>query len=228
MPAMIRYLDHWATSALPRAIEPRASLLSQKNILMRTQKKKTLDLLKKNSFRDATLLPSPNESQWRWSLIISIEGITENLSFRAEVSNPNDLAGHFRKTIISQFFCDKSENVSQVAGIVNRVYGADTVTANYVQFWFRRFRSGIFDVKDTLRTDKPIVENVDITEIIKVDRHVSSHNITQELKINHKRVLKHLRKSWIQKEAGCLDATPINIKKHDRSNFHLQNLDQTE
>ncbi|GFW99111.1 hypothetical protein TNCV_3008811 [Trichonephila clavipes] len=39
------------------------------------------------------------------------------------------------------------ENASHAAEIVNGVYGADTVTANYVQFWFRRFLSGIFDVK---------------------------------------------------------------------------------
>ncbi|GFW55087.1 histone-lysine N-methyltransferase SETMAR [Trichonephila clavipes] len=48
---------------------------------------------------------------------------------------------------ILQFFFDKDENASQVAEIVKSVFGADTVTANYVQFWFRRFRSGTFDVK---------------------------------------------------------------------------------
>ncbi|GFX17386.1 hypothetical protein TNCV_1494001 [Trichonephila clavipes] len=41
----------------------------------------------------------------------------------------------------------QGENASQAAEIVNGVYGADTVTANYLQFRFRRFRSGIFDVK---------------------------------------------------------------------------------
>ncbi|GFW49222.1 DDE_3 domain-containing protein [Trichonephila clavipes] len=72
-----------------------------------------------------------------------------------------------------QFFFDKGKNASQVAEIVNCVYGADTVTANYVQFWFRRFRSGIFDFKDAPRTGRPVIENVDkITEIIEVDRHV--------------------------------------------------------
>ncbi|GFX22647.1 mariner Mos1 transposase [Trichonephila clavipes] len=66
----------------------------------------------------------------------------------------------------------ESENASQAAEIVNSAYGADTVTANYVQFWFRRFRSGIFNVKDAPRTGRPVVENVDkITKIIKVDRH---------------------------------------------------------
>ncbi|GFV68464.1 histone-lysine N-methyltransferase SETMAR [Trichonephila clavipes] len=85
-----------------------------------------------------------------------------------------------------QFFFDKGENASQVTEIANGFYGPDTVTANYVQFWFRRFRSGIFDVKDASRTGRPIVENVDkITEIIEVDRHVSSRSIAQKVKIYH-------------------------------------------
>ncbi|GFW76769.1 histone-lysine N-methyltransferase SETMAR [Trichonephila clavipes] len=102
-----------------------------------------------------------------------------------------------------QFFFDKGENVSQVAKIANGVYGADTVTTNYVQFWFRPFRSGIFDVKDAHRTGRPVVENVDkITEIIEVDRHNSNRNITQELKIEHKTVLNHLRKKLDSKRSS--------------------------
>ncbi|GFX34776.1 histone-lysine N-methyltransferase SETMAR [Trichonephila clavipes] len=46
---------------------------------------------------------------------------------------------------ILQFFFDKGENASKAAEIVNGVYGAYTVTANYVKFWFHRFRSGIFN-----------------------------------------------------------------------------------
>ncbi|GFX55563.1 histone-lysine N-methyltransferase SETMAR [Trichonephila clavipes] len=72
------------------------------------------------------------------------------------------------------------------------VYGANTVTANYVQFWFRRFHSGIFDVKDAPCTGRLVVENVDkITEIIEVDWLVSSSSIAQGLKIDHKTVLSH-------------------------------------
>ncbi|GFV03200.1 histone-lysine N-methyltransferase SETMAR [Trichonephila clavipes] len=48
---------------------------------------------------------------------------------------------------ILQFFFDKGENASQMAEIVSGVYGVDTAIANYVQFWFRRFCSGIFYVK---------------------------------------------------------------------------------
>ncbi|GFW37371.1 histone-lysine N-methyltransferase SETMAR [Trichonephila clavipes] len=97
---------------------------------------------------------------------------------------------------ILQFFLDKGKNASQAAEIVNADYGADTVTANYIQFWFRRFCSGIFDVKVVPRTGQPDIKYVDkITEIIEVDRHVSSRSITQELKIDHKTVLSHLSKA---------------------------------
>ncbi|GFV95033.1 histone-lysine N-methyltransferase SETMAR [Trichonephila clavipes] len=102
---------------------------------------------------------------------------------------------------ISHFPFDKGKNASQAAEIVDGVFGADTVTANYVQFWFRLFRSGIFDVKDPPRTGRPVVENVDkITEIIQVDRHVSNRNIIQKLKIDHKTVLNNLRKVAFKKK----------------------------
>ncbi|GFU59345.1 hypothetical protein TNCV_4198641 [Trichonephila clavipes] len=48
----------------------------------------------------------------------------------------------------------QGENASQAAEIVNGVYGADTLTVNYVQFWFRRFRSGVFDVKVAPRSHR--------------------------------------------------------------------------
>ncbi|GFV38378.1 histone-lysine N-methyltransferase SETMAR [Trichonephila clavipes] len=47
----------------------------------------------------------------------------------------------------------------------------------------------------------PVIENVDtITEIIEVDRHVSSRSIAQELKIDHKTVLSHLSKVGFKKK----------------------------
>ncbi|GFV70520.1 histone-lysine N-methyltransferase SETMAR [Trichonephila clavipes] len=78
----------------------------------------------------------------------------------------------------------------EVAEITNGVYRANTVTTNYVQFWFRRFRSGIFDVKDAPHTGRPLIENIEkITEIIDIDRLVSSHSIAEGLKTDHKTFL---------------------------------------
>ncbi|GFW93535.1 histone-lysine N-methyltransferase SETMAR [Trichonephila clavipes] len=122
---------------------------------------------------------------------------------------------------ILQCFFDKGENTSQATEIVNGVYGAYTVTSNYEQFWFRRFHSGIFDVIAAPHTCRPVIKNVDkITEIIEVDRHVSSRSIAKELKIDHNRFEPFVQ-SWIQKEARCLGATPISTLKHGLSNFHL-------
>ncbi|GFY29896.1 histone-lysine N-methyltransferase SETMAR [Trichonephila clavipes] len=54
----------------------------------------------------------------------------------------------------------------------------------------------------------PIIENVDkITEIIEVDRHVSSRSIAQELKIDHKTVLSHLSKIGFKKK---IDGQTLN------------------
>ncbi|GFY29029.1 histone-lysine N-methyltransferase SETMAR [Trichonephila clavipes] len=101
-------------------------------------------------------------------------------------------------------FFDKGKNASQVAEIANGVYGADTVPSNYVQLGFRRFRSGILDVKDAPRTGRPVFENFDkITEINAVDRHVSSRSIPQDQNISYKIVLRHLRKVGLKKKLDC-------------------------
>ncbi|GFW60645.1 histone-lysine N-methyltransferase SETMAR [Trichonephila clavipes] len=52
----------------------------------------------------------------------------------------------------------QGENASLEAEIENGVYDVDTVTANYAQFWFRRFRSGIFHVKDAPHTGRPVIQ----------------------------------------------------------------------
>ncbi|GFS54346.1 histone-lysine N-methyltransferase SETMAR [Trichonephila clavipes] len=155
------------------------------------------------------------------------------IEFRDNVAAPASLVGignentdaRFKRKALPPY---SGKNASQVAEIVYIVYGINTITTSDVQFWFRRFRSGIFDVKDAPRTGRPTFENVDkIIKIIEVDRHVSSRSITQELKIDHKTVLNHLRKVGFKKKLD-LSATPINTKKHDGSNSHLRSLHQTE
>jgi len=59
------------------------------------------------------------------------------------------------------------------------------------QNWFKRFQSGNFDVKDALRSGRPIIGKVDeIMEKVEQDQYISSHDIGKEsLNINHKIVL---------------------------------------
>ncbi|GFS51636.1 hypothetical protein TNCV_550281 [Trichonephila clavipes] len=76
------------------------------------------------------------------------------LGYRGHMSRPrpNTINNHLPHLVeIRPSIEPVCENVSQVAEIMNRVYGADAVIANYMQFWFRRFRSGIFVVKDAPR-----------------------------------------------------------------------------
>ncbi|KAG5321977.1 SETMR methyltransferase, partial [Acromyrmex heyeri] len=116
---------------------------------------------------------------------------------------------------ILQFFFDKGENASQAAENVNSVYGPDTVTANHAQFWFRRFRSGNFDVKDASLSGRPIVENVDkIMEIVESDRHVSTVSIVQELNIAQKTVWNHLNKIGYKKKLDRTKRGPNTDSDH--------------
>ncbi|GFU45228.1 putative DD34D transposase [Trichonephila clavipes] len=64
---------------------------------------------------------------------------------------------------------------------------------------------------------RPVIENVDkITEIIEVDRHVSSPSIAQELKIDHKTVLSHLRKVGLKKNLHVWVPHQLTPKNMDR------------
>ncbi|GFT97510.1 histone-lysine N-methyltransferase SETMAR [Trichonephila clavipes] len=63
-------------------------------------------------------------------------------------------------------------------------------------------RNFIFDAPRTVRS---VIENIDkITEIIEIDRPVSSRSTTQDLKIDHKTVLSQLRKVGFKKKLDVL------------------------
>lgn len=96
---------------------------------------------------------------------------------------------------ILQHHYDQGEKAKQAAKKICEVYGPNTVSNTTAKEWFRRFRSGNFDVEDAPRSGRPIaVETDKIMEIIEVDRHVSTRSIAQELNISHTTVLNHLKK----------------------------------
>ncbi|GFT83837.1 hypothetical protein TNCV_639271 [Trichonephila clavipes] len=58
-----------------------------------------------------------------------------------------------------------------------------------------------FRSKDGPSRVMPVIENVyKTTEIIEVERHISSLDITQELKIEHRTVSNHLHKAGLKKK----------------------------
>ncbi|GFY14247.1 histone-lysine N-methyltransferase SETMAR [Trichonephila clavipes] len=109
-------------------------------------------------------------------------------------STPSHLSTGLRRALLDEWCNILQDQIDNLILSMNR-------RSNYVQFWFRWFCSRIFDIKDAPHTGRPFVENIDkITEIIEVDRHVSSISISQERQIDHKTVLSHLRKVGFKKK----------------------------
>lgn len=102
---------------------------------------------------------------------------------------------------ILHFYYLKGKTASKATKKICDVYGADTLSVRVAQQWFERFRSGVVEVIDALRSGRPVVESVDkIMEIIELDRHASSRSIALELNIDHKTVLNHLKKAGFTKK----------------------------
>lgn len=102
---------------------------------------------------------------------------------------------------ILQFYYDKGKNAAQAHKKICAIYGDSALSDSTARKWFRRFREGNFDVKDALRTGRPITEKVDlILEKIKEDRHISTRDIAAELNIDHVTVWNHLHNAGYTKK----------------------------
>ena len=69
--------------------------------------------------------------------------------------------------------------------------------------------SGNFDVKDTLRSGRPITrqKSMKSREKIEQDWRISSHDIGKKLNIDHKIIFEPFEKDWIQEKVRCLGTT---------------------
>ena len=106
---------------------------------------------------------------------------------------------------ILQYHYDKGKNAVTTGLWKNLRYLRWRYSKSAAQKWFARFRAGNFDVKDELRSGRPITEKSDeIMVKVKRDKHVSTVEIARELGIDHKIVLNHLYKKkldvWVPHE----------------------------
>lgn len=97
--------------------------------------------------------------------------------------------GHQQKESIPYFsFSSLKKNENWTTENVSSVYGIDIVGVNHLQFWFRRSRSGNFDVKVAPRSGRSIIKNIDkVMEIIE-SKHLITVVVTKELIIAQKTV----------------------------------------
>ncbi|GBP49950.1 Histone-lysine N-methyltransferase SETMAR [Eumeta japonica] len=96
---------------------------------------------------------------------------------------------------ILKFYCKKRGNCDASRENICDVYGPNAGSVREARHRFKRFQSGYFDVKDEPRFGRPVTDKVDaISGKVEQDRHISSYVIVEELEIDHKTVLIHLKK----------------------------------
>ncbi|GBP93783.1 Histone-lysine N-methyltransferase SETMAR [Eumeta japonica] len=93
-------------------------------------------------------------------------------------------------------FYYKKGKICDISGKKNcDVYEPNAVSIRVARNWFKRLQSGNFDVKDEPRSGRPVTDKVDaILEKVEQDRHINSYDIAEELWMDVKTVLSHLRK----------------------------------
>ncbi|GBP60487.1 hypothetical protein EVAR_37523_1 [Eumeta japonica] len=92
----------------------------------------------------------------------------------------------------------------------------NAVSVRVAKNWFKRLQSGNFDANVERRYGRPATDKVEaILEKVEKYRHISSYDITEELRIDHKIILTHLQKSWIYKKAQYLSPTLAYFRKKE-------------
>ncbi|XP_062139733.1 protein GVQW3-like [Drosophila sulfurigaster albostrigata] len=74
------------------------------------------------------------------------------------------------------------------------VLGDNKLSVQTVEQWFRRFRSGNFDIETPTPSGRPVTVDTDkIMEIVDRDRHVTIKAIAEELQLSTETVHRHLK-----------------------------------
>ncbi|XP_011154625.2 histone-lysine N-methyltransferase SETMAR-like [Harpegnathos saltator] len=102
---------------------------------------------------------------------------------------------------ILQFFLDKGANDEQAREEICAVYGRESLSKATAKRWFSRLRSGNVDVQEAPRIRRPITKKVNgILAKVEQDRHISSHDIANDLNIHHQTVLSYLEEAGYKKK----------------------------
>lgn len=105
---------------------------------------------------------------------------------------------HLRHILLFYFY--QGKNAAQAKQKICDVYGAEAITTTSCYNWYARFRSGNFNVEDAARSGRPSsIENDQILELIKVDRHLTAREIAEKLGICHSNVALRLQQMGLGK-----------------------------
>ena len=88
----------------------------------------------------------------------------------------------------------RGSNAAQAARNINDVYGANTTNQRTTCYWFARFRSGNFELKNEPRCrPKTLVDNDELKVIVEADDTQSTAELAADFDVSVKTILVHLR-----------------------------------
>lgn len=111
-----------------------------------------------------------------------------------------DFKTHFRHLLLFHFW--KGKSAAETRREICDVYGAEAITSTICQFWFKRFRSGEFNLEDVDRPGRPTaIDDDKILQLIKNDRQLTTREISQSLNVTHATVANRLKKLGMVKKS---------------------------
>lgn len=92
------------------------------------------------------------------------------------------------------FYYRKGKNAAKACMKICSVYGHDAVNDSTCRKWFRRFREGNFDVKDAIRTGRPVTtDDAEMKKLVQSDCHASTRQLALTLAMSATNVSRHLK-----------------------------------
>jgi len=139
---------------------------------------------------------------------------------------------HFRHILL--FYFRKGKNAAQAAKKLRDVYGEEALKERQCRYWFEKFRSGDFSLKDEQRTGRPMkADDEQIKTIIELDRHVTEREIGEKLKIPKSTIHDHIKRLGLVKKLDIwvphqlkeihltkrIDACDVHLKRNESDPF---------
>lgn len=103
----------------------------------------------------------------------------------------------------------RGTNATQTARNIKNVYGENCTNERTTRYWFSRFRSGNFDLKNEARgRPETLVNNDELKAIVEADETQSTAELAAAFDVSIKTILIHLRQIGKVKK---LDGCPTNL-----------------
>lgn len=100
---------------------------------------------------------------------------------------------HFRHILL--FYYRKGKNAVQARNKLSSVYGEDVMTIRQCQKWYKKFRSGNFDVQDAPRPGRPVeADEEKIMALVEGNRHITTRDVAARLNLSNSTVFDHMKR----------------------------------